>query len=96
MRATHEHEFEAALGLPEELPTGEQILWQGAPNWISLGVEAFHLRSLGIYFGLMLLLQLSYLYKKTNRAADGALGRERSFDIFSTTSSIIEKGHCKQ
>jgi len=61
MRATHEHEFEAALGLPEELPKGEQILWQGSPNWISLGVEAFHLRSLGIYFGLMLLLQLSYL-----------------------------------
>ncbi len=61
MRASHEHEFEAALGLPEVLPKGEEILWQGSPNWRSLGVEAFHLRSLAIYFGLMLLLQMSYL-----------------------------------
>jgi hypothetical protein len=61
MRATHEHEFEAALGLPEQLPKGEHILWQDSPNWKSLGVEAFQLRSLSIYFALMLLLQLSYL-----------------------------------
>jgi len=61
MRATHEHEFEAALGLPEQLPKGEYILWQDAPNWKSLGVEAFQLRTLTIYFCLMLLLQLSYI-----------------------------------
>ena len=61
MRATHEHEFEAELGLPERLPADEQILWQGAPHWKSLGVQVFHLRSLGIYFALMLLLQASYL-----------------------------------
>lgn len=61
MIATHEHEFEAQLGLPEKLPTGEHILWQGAPHWKSLGAEVFHLRSLSIYFGFMLLLQASYL-----------------------------------
>jgi len=61
MRATHEHEFEAQLGLPEELPAGEHILWQGSPEWIGLGIESFHLRTLGIYFTLMFLLQLSYV-----------------------------------
>jgi len=61
MRATHEHEFEAQPGLPEKLPAGEYILWQCAPDWKSLGVQVFHLRSLSIYFGLMLLLQASYL-----------------------------------
>ena len=61
MRATHEHEFEAQTGLPEKLPQGEVILWQGSPNWVSLAVEAFHLRALGIYFSIMLLLQASYL-----------------------------------
>ena len=61
MRATHEHEFEAAPGLPEKLPAGERILWQGAPDWKSLAVQVFHLRSLSIYFALMLSLQVSYL-----------------------------------
>ena len=33
-RRTHddEHEFEAAHGLPEPLPQGERMLWQGAPT----------------------------------------------------------------
>ncbi len=61
MKATHEHEFEAQLGLPEKLPKGEHILWQGAPDWWGLGVHAFHLRSLSLYFALMLALQASYL-----------------------------------
>ena len=61
MKATHEHEFEAQTGLPEKLPLGEVILWQGSPNWISLAIEAFHVRALGIYFSIMLLLQASYL-----------------------------------
>lgn len=61
MRATHEHEFEAQLGLPEKLPKGEHILWQGAPEWRSLGVQVFRLRGLSIYFSLMLLLQASYI-----------------------------------
>jgi Bacterial PH domain len=57
MIPTHEHEFEAQLGLPEKLPEGEVILWQGAPNAWAMGVHAFHLRTLGIYFALMLLYQ---------------------------------------
>ena len=61
MKATHEHEFEAQPGLPEKLPKGEHILWQGAPHWWALGVHAFHLQSLGIYFALMLALQASIL-----------------------------------
>jgi hypothetical protein len=61
MRATHEHEFEAQLGLPEKLPKGETILWQGAPDWVSLAIEAFHLKALAIYFTLMLFFQINYL-----------------------------------
>jgi hypothetical protein len=61
MKATHEHEFEAQLGLPEQLPKDERILWQGSPNWLSLSIEVYRLRSLGIYFMLMLLLQTSYI-----------------------------------
>lgn len=50
----HEHEFEAVHGLPEPLPPGERLLWQGAPDWRRLAIEALHLRKAAIYFALML------------------------------------------
>jgi hypothetical protein len=50
----HEHEFEAVPGLPEPLPAGERLLWQGGPDWRTLAVEALHIRKLAIYFALML------------------------------------------
>ncbi len=60
MNAHHEHEFEAAPGLPEPLPAGERILWQGTPDWRVLAVQAFHVRKLAIYFAFMLGLQALY------------------------------------
>jgi hypothetical protein len=57
MKPNHEHEFEAAPGLPEPLPASEKILWQGSPDWRVLGNEAFHLKTLSIYFALMVMLQ---------------------------------------
>jgi hypothetical protein len=63
--AVHEHEFEAAHGLPEALPAGEQVLWQGAPDWRALAVQALHLRAAAIYFALLLLWQMA------GTAADG-------------------------
>jgi Bacterial PH domain len=50
----HEHEFEPQYGLPERLPAGENILWQGAPDPKVLAIRVFHLRKLAIYFALML------------------------------------------
>lgn len=49
-----EHEFEAALGLPEALPHGETLLWQGRPDWRVLAVDALHWRKLALYFALLL------------------------------------------
>ncbi len=40
-------------GLPERLPDGERLLWQGAPDWRVLARRAFHLRGLAIYFGVI-------------------------------------------
>lgn len=51
---TAEHETEPVYGLPEALPPGEHILWQGAPRWQSLALRAFHVRKLAIYFGALL------------------------------------------
>lgn len=57
----HEHEFEAAPGLPEALPAGERLLWQGAPDWQQLALHVFHVRTLSVYFIAMMVLQLLYL-----------------------------------
>lgn len=61
MSMQHEHEFEAAPGLPEKLPAGEHILWQGAPDWRQLAVHAFHVRKLALYFAAMLAVQAAFL-----------------------------------
>ncbi len=61
MSTPHEHEFEVAPGLPEALPAGERILWQGAPDWRQLALHAFHVRKLAIYFLFMLALQAIFM-----------------------------------
>jgi hypothetical protein len=45
-----EHENEPAPGLPERLPAGEKVLWQGAPRWRPLARRAFHVRAIALYF----------------------------------------------
>lgn len=57
----HEHEFDAAHGLPEPLPPGERILWQGAPHWPTLARRAFHLRKLAAYFGVIVVLRAAFV-----------------------------------
>lgn len=57
MQPRHEYEFEAVPGLPEPLPAGEHILWQGQPDWKRLALQAFHLRRITVYFALMLAVQ---------------------------------------
>lgn len=57
----HEHEFEAAPGLPEALPLGERLLWQGAPDWKTLAIHVFHVRTVAVYFVGMMGLQALYL-----------------------------------
>ena len=49
-----EHEFEAAHGLPEPLPDGERIVWQGSPDLRALARRCFHLPALTVYFSLIL------------------------------------------
>ncbi len=52
-----EHDYEPVRGLPERLPPGEEVLWQGAPNWRALARRAFHADKVALYFALLLLWQ---------------------------------------
>lgn len=49
-----EHDAEPVRGLPGRLPAGEEILWQGAPDWRRLARDAFKTRWIAAYFGGLL------------------------------------------
>jgi hypothetical protein len=57
----HEHEFEPQRGLPEALPPGEQVLWQGSPDWRMLARRAFHVRKLVVYFAVLAGLRMTVM-----------------------------------
>lgn len=48
-----EFENERIRGLPGPLPTGERILWRGAPCWRGLAWRAFHVREVLGWFALV-------------------------------------------
>ena len=48
-----EHDDEPLPGLPGFLPKGEEILWQGTPDWKRLAISAFHVRLVAIYFAAL-------------------------------------------
>jgi hypothetical protein len=43
-------EFEPIPGLPAMLPAGEQLLWQGSPDWKALAIRGYHVRKVALYF----------------------------------------------
>ena len=53
-----EYEFEPIRGLPEHLPPGEEMLWQGAPRWSALARRAFHIRKVAVYFAIILVWRI--------------------------------------
>ncbi len=61
-----EYECEPVPGLPERLPAGEMLLWQGAPDWRHLARRTFLLRGLAFYFGALALWRVAIV------AGDGA------------------------
>ncbi len=50
----NDHDQHTAHGLPEPLPPGERILWQGRPDWRVLARTAFHVRKVAVYFGVLM------------------------------------------
>ncbi len=61
-----EYEYEPVRGLPEQLPEGEYIVWQGEPEWEGLARRVFHVRGVALYF---LLLMTWYLWSKLQSGA---------------------------
>ncbi len=41
-------------GMPGPMPPGERILWQGAPCWRSLATRMCHIRTVALYWGVVI------------------------------------------
>ena len=53
-----EYDSEPVRGLPGNLPADERILWQGSPDWRTLMIDAYHIRAVAGYFGVLILWAL--------------------------------------
>jgi hypothetical protein len=71
-------EFEPSYGLPECLPAGERMLWQGSPRWQTMARDALHVRALALYFAAMLVW----------RAADLASSGVATLDIAKSVGAL--------
>ena len=49
-----EYEDEPVEGLPENLPEGERIIWQGQPRVSAMAKRVFYVPQLTLYFGLLI------------------------------------------
>ncbi len=64
----------AIPGLPGTLPRGEELLWQGSPNWWSLALRGFRLRGVAIYFGILAGLRAAFAWSDGATAVESLLG----------------------
>lgn len=53
MRPDSEYDFEPVPGLPQNLPQGERMLWQGSPDWMGTARRIYHVPAVAIYFGIL-------------------------------------------
>lgn len=53
-----EHGLEPVPGLPEALPLGEVLLWQGAPAWVEIAQRVFLVRWVFGYFAVLALWEV--------------------------------------
>jgi len=70
----NELDWEPIPGLPELLPEGERILWQGSPRWRGLARRAFHVRKVAVYFALILAWLAVADFMAGDSLAQAALG----------------------
>ncbi|WP_396274556.1 photosynthetic complex putative assembly protein PuhB [Hyphomonas sp.] len=61
---------EPVRGLPQALPEGEKLLWQGSPGTLAFAIHAFHIRFVLAYF------VLATSWRLANLESAGATGLE--------------------
>jgi Bacterial PH domain len=69
-----EYENEKIRGLPEDLPTGETLLWQGSPDWRSLARHMVHANKVAIYFAALAVWSAVSAINEGGGASDALAG----------------------
>ncbi len=69
-----EHGFEPVRGLPERLPPGETLVWQGAPDWRAFARHAIHLHWVAAYFLVLAAWRAGIMLADGSSAAEAAIG----------------------
>lgn len=82
--AHSDFDFEPVRGLPQLLPKGERVLWQGAPRWQDLAIHAFHARKVIWYFAALAAVQSIFRYA----AGDSITTALRPFEWLGTMGFI--------
>lgn len=61
-------------GLPDHLPEGERLIWQGRPDWKSLAINAFHIRKVAAYFVVIIVAQGAFKFANGGAAFESVPG----------------------
>ncbi len=69
---SHYDAMEPVRGLPARLPAGENMLWQGEPDWRVMATRVFHVRKLAIYFSVLLAYDIASTLADGEALADQA------------------------
>ncbi len=69
--------FEPIRGLPETPPEGEEILWQGAPTWGNLARRAFHVKTVALYFGILIAWSGATTFSETGNMQEALIAASR-------------------
>jgi hypothetical protein len=69
-----EYESEPIRGLPGNLPPGEAIIWQGAPEWRRLARGALHVRGVAFYFAALVAWRIGIALNNGEALASTAHG----------------------
>jgi hypothetical protein len=84
-------DFEPVRGLPETLPQGERMVWQGAPRWQDLAVHAFHARKAVIYFAVLGAVQ-AVSHVSSGGTLEGAAKSSLWFLILAGAAALLLTG----
>jgi Bacterial PH domain len=84
-----EYEFDAQYGLPEALPPGERILWQGAPDWQALARRVFHVDKVALYFALLLVWRVAGVLSDGGAAFDALASLTWLLPLFALALGLL-------
>jgi hypothetical protein len=84
-----EHDGEPMTGLPERLPRGEALIWQGSPKWEPLARRAFHMRKLAIYFAVLVSYYVLTVLQAHESLSETAIDISRATGLALTVIGLV-------